>query len=249
MRARARRGRSRRSRPANVLSTVLADRCRRCAEEHEHRREAEHERHARDDDAPRRRLARRGGRPRPRRRPTDSPGRAAARTASRPRAGRRGTRPEASQPSNRSSSSSIAPLESPRRAAAAPGGAGPAGARVQCRAPSPSTTTPARSPADRQHPREQVEPVLRRRRSTPGPKLATISSRICFSVQPCGDPLPDQRLHLLRDRSRRLVERLVADRADELRLDRGCVRAACRPAPARRAASTANASATQLSRA
>src|SRR4029078_7190286 len=48
---------------------------------------------------------------------------------------------------------------------------------------------------------------------------------------PLRDPPPDQRLHLLRDRRGRLVERLVADRADELRLDRSRARTAPPPRP------------------
>ena len=74
-----------------------------------------------------------------------------------------------------------------------------------------------RSAAPRRAGRSRGSRASRARRA----EFATISSRICCFAPALRDPPADLGLHLLRDRRVRLVEGLVADRADELRLEIG----------------------------
>ena len=73
--------------------------------------------------------------------------------------------------------------------------------------------------------------------STPGPKLATISSMICFFVHPCSDPLADRQLHLLRDRGRS-TRRASRGRPGRRARSRSRARSAASP-PAGRASTSA----------
>ena len=193
------------------------------AEQHEERREPDHERHARRGRRVARCPAGRAGRhrrPRPRR---GTRGRAEARTA-------RGTRPSPrrTRPGSRSSSSVIrrsARAPRPRAARASGragrlvGGGGPR-RRLQDRIRNATTTAPASERAERQEPGEQPEAALRAaRRGRPSPNCGDECVLDLLLRVARRDAYSDERLHALRDRGIRLVEGRLADRADDLGLE------------------------------
>ena len=172
--------------------------------------------------------ARRAGRPRPPRPRTGSRGRAAARRGRRSRRGRRRT-PTAIRSAIEAGELLVEPaLVAPARAACPFSdqrcGAGSGSrSRVQRHASTPSTAAPAEDADERQQPREQVEPVPRRRGEDPRARTAsTSSSLIWLRVAPCRDAQRDVRLDPLRGRRVGLRQRLaLADRAHQLALELG----------------------------
>ena len=131
----------------------------------------------------------------------------------------------ASQASKRASSASSRASSSGARRddGLAPARRGGRATSTTRRAASPAA--PSEDPADRQHPGEQVEAVRRGRREHAAAVVRDHLVEDLLLAPALGDPPADLRLHLLRDGRRRLVERLVADRADELRLELGLARA------------------------
>ena len=119
----------------------------------------------------------------------------------------------------------------PRRARVAGDPPSP-GARLrdQCQAPPASATAPSAMPPSGSTHAIRSKPCVCGVESTAGPSCATIALMI-WLLRPAGrDVARDVRLHLLRERRVRLVERHVAARADELRLELAPgSRAACWP--------------------
>ena len=97
-----------------------------------------------------------------------------------------------------------------------PGGAA---SRVQYQAPPPSASAPAPMPPIGSAQASRSKPWVAGVESTPGPEVRDHLVEDLLLRPALGDPPADLGLHLLRDGRVRLVERLVARRADEERLD------------------------------
>ena len=188
--------------------------------------EAGDEREARDDDAPRRRRARRAAPPRPTRPRRGSPGRAAAR---RGRGTRRSPAPKATRTGGAASFEAGELVVEPalergverlgrRRPALAVG--------VAAVAPAPGeqsrrATAPTREPGERQHPRDQSKPFFGGSASTAGPNWSTSGALISLFVSPAA--IRSRMNAFIRSATGAfgVVERRLADGADELRLELG----------------------------
>ena len=183
---------------------------------------------ARDDDAAARsRLARAGRRRQPTRR-TGTRERAGGRTGRGTRPCPRGRRPGATSEIHVRRRTVRAPRRRAARARGRRGSVGSASPRDgelqradedrRARSPAPTSATSGTSHAS------SPNPPLRGVASTPGPNCATSASLISCSRVAGRDAHADERLHPLGDRRVRLVERRLADRADELGLEIGRVR-------------------------
>ena len=150
--------------------------------------------------------------------------------------------------SHRSARAPRRPAARPRAPSATGAGArGSARVRDHTRAPSASATAPTSDAAERQHPREQVEAVRSRRREDRRAELGDHRVEDLLFGLARGDPLLHLGLHLARDLGVRLVERRVARRADEQRLESPLARVlSCRRPREPRGQARARATATSL---
>ena len=128
---------------------------------------------------------------------------------------------EATQPSNRASSSST---RRSRSGSSGRSGSGGPRRRLHRRTSEDDGDHPCDERAERKQPGEEPEAALRRRREHARAELGDQCVLDLLLGVPRGDPRADERLHPLGDRSIRLVERRLAHGADELGLEVGGVR-------------------------